>query len=94
MGAENRGVYIIQESDPDSGDGWITPTPVEEVIADELLAATDLDRTAVESLSDHVDFEALAAVLAGEGGDAMTFTVADYTVTVDRDGAVAVTDSG
>ena len=94
MSSDIRDLYIIREQDA-SGEGeesvWLAPEPAAEVIVEEILSATDLDRTDVEPLDDHVDPETLRALLTGEAGaDDLTFPVDGWTVTVDHDGTVAV----
>lgn len=92
MNSDGRGVYIIRDRDQDADGGWVAPEPAEDVIVEEVLAATDLERETVEPLTDYVDLETLTTLLSGEGEDDVTFVVEDYAVTVDSDGAVEVAD--
>ena len=92
MSSTNQGVYIMREADAGDGDGWVAPEPADEVIIDELLRATDLAREDVDPLTDHVDFEALAAVLTSDDErETLAFTVGGHDVTVSADGDIDVT---
>lgn len=92
MNSEHRDVYLIREQ-ADEGDeeGWLVPEPAEDVIVREIVDATDLSREDVEPLGDHVDFEHLHDLLAGdsEGGE-LTVSVEGVTVTIAGDGSVTV----
>lgn len=75
-------------------EGWVAPEPAEEVIVEEILAATDLSREDIEPLTEHVDFEQLATLLSGEGTDEpTTFSVEGHEITVSADGDVTITDA-
>jgi len=61
------------------------------VIVAEVLDSTDLSREDVEPLGEHVDFERLHELLAGDSeADTLTFTVEEIEVTVSADGSVTV----
>lgn len=85
MSSEYGGPYILRDGDGE----WVAPEPAEQVIVDEVLAATDLTPEDVEPLDEHVDFDALAELLEGEGGT-LTFPIQDHDITVSSDGDVAV----
>lgn len=87
MSSDSGGVYILR--DHDEGE-WVAPEPASTVLLEELLAATDLQREDIEPLTDHVDFEALGAVLAGDAEETITFSVEGHEVTVGEDGSVDV----
>ncbi|MUV89265.1 hypothetical protein GJ629_04595 [Halapricum sp. CBA1109] len=94
MSADYRGPYIIRDPESeatDDAEAWVAPEPAEEVIVADVLAATDLDREAVEPLSDYVDFDALDALLSGESdAESLAFEVDGHEVTVTADGGVTV----
>jgi hypothetical protein len=74
----------------EGGDGWEVPEPAHDVIVEEVLAGTELSRDDVEPLSDHVDFEALRAVLSGETDETLTADIEGHAVRVESDGTVTV----
>lgn len=87
--------YIVRDEDGDADDAaaWVAPEPASDVITDAIVSKSDLERDDVEPLEGHVDFETLRAVLTGEQRPPeVTFSIGDWTITVDRDGAVEVTE--
>jgi hypothetical protein len=95
MSSEYRGPYIIRDRSSagdaaDEAEAWVTPEPAELVIVEEVLAATDLPRAAIEPLEEHVNFEALEMVLEGDDEGVLTFDVDGHEITVAHDGSVEV----
>ncbi|QSG11040.1 Uncharacterized protein HSBGL_0605 [Halapricum desulfuricans] len=86
--------YIVREEDGDADDAaaWVAPEPASDVITDAIVAESELERDEVEPLEEHVDFETLRAVLTGDRQSPVTFSIGGWSVTVDRDGAVEITD--
>ncbi|MFW6018421.1 MAG: HalOD1 output domain-containing protein [Halapricum sp.] len=87
--------YIVRDADGDAddADAWVAPEPASNVITDAIVAESGLARDDVEPLDAHVDFETLWAVLTGEQRPPeVSFSIEDWTVTVDRDGTVEVTE--
>lgn len=93
MSADEPYIVRDEDGDTDDADAWIAPEPASDVIADAIVAKSDLTREAVEPLEEHVDFEILRAVLTGETEPPVTFDVEGVAVTVDRDGAVGISES-
>jgi len=87
--------YIVRDEngDTDDADAWIAPEPASDVVTDAIVAKSELAREAVEPLEEHVDFETLRAVLTGDAEPPVTFDVDGVVVTVDRDGAVGISES-
>jgi len=87
-----RSFYLIREDAAESEtEGWLAPEPADEVIVAEVLDSTDLSREDVEPLGEHVDFERLHELLAGDSeADTLTFTVEEIEVTASADGSVTV----
>ena len=86
MDSNGGTVYMIQGDDDSE---WVSPEPVEDVIRDHLVAATDLDDGAIGTLAEYVDPEDLAAVVNGTGEE-VTFTVEGHDLTVTSDGQITV----
>jgi len=91
MNPDRQDVYLIREEAAADESGWLAPEPADEVIVAEVLEASALSREDVEPLGDHLDFEQLYDVLAGDSAaDELTFSVEGVTVTVSVDGSVTV----
>lgn len=98
MSSNHRDVYIIrgeQEGGADDEESaWLAPEPADEVIVEELLAASDLVREDVEPIEEHLDFADLHALLSGgDDVDDLTFTVEGWAVTVTHDGSITVEEA-
>jgi len=87
MSSEEQEVYIMQDDDDEE---WVSPTPARAVITEAVTTQTDLGEDDLDEIDTYVDCDELRGVLAGEGAEAVTFTVEGHDVTVDSGGDVTV----
>ena len=87
MHSNDGTLYVIRPGSDD--DGWVTPEPVADVVAEAVAAAGDLDADDLADLSSYVDRSALAVVLDEPDGS-ISFTVEGHAVDVASDGTVEV----
>lgn len=80
--------YVIPEG---AGDEWVRPQPVEDLVVDAVLEATDYDEDDLDALSSYVDLGELVAVF-DDDTDAtdLSFRMEDHDVTVHHTGEVDV----
>jgi len=80
--------YVIPGS---AGDEWVRPQPVDEIVIDAVLDATDYETDDLDSLSAYVDLDDLVAVFADDTDpNDLSFTIEDHDVTVRHTGDVDV----
>ncbi|CCQ33971.1 hypothetical protein HLRTI_002030 [Halorhabdus tiamatea SARL4B] len=80
--------YVIPGS---AGDEWVRPQPVDELVVDAVLDATDYEADELDPLSSYVDLDELVAVFADEtDATDLSFTVEDHDVTVHHTGDIDV----
>jgi hypothetical protein len=83
-------LYVFSaEGDEDDGE-WVSPRPVESVVAELVTDETDLSEAEVDELDAYVDHDDLAAHLDGDPDDPLTFAVEGHDVVIDPDGTVSV----
>lgn len=82
--------YVIRHESDQGDDEWVSPEPIDEVIADAVVAVSALEPDDVDDLSSYVDVSSLAAVLDGENEE-ISFSVEDHEVIVTSNGSVDAT---
>ena len=80
-------LYVLSE---DKEEEWVSPRPVETVVADLVTGATDLAEGDLDDLETYVDRDDLAAHLDGDSAESLTFAVEGHDIVVDPDGTVDI----
>ena len=89
--SSNKGtVYMLRNRATEGSDDWVSPEPADEVIADAVIEATDLDADDIDSLDTYVDSESLRAVVGERTTESLTFAVEGHDVTITADGDISV----
>jgi hypothetical protein len=90
MSSNEGTVYLLRNRATEGSDGWVSPEPASDVIADAVVEATELDVADIDAIETYVDSESLRAVVAEGTTESLTFTVEGHDVTITADGDVAV----
>ncbi|WP_336336669.1 HalOD1 output domain-containing protein [Haloarcula brevis] len=90
MSSNDGTVYLLRNRTAERSDGWVSPEPAGDVIADAVVGATDLDAADIDAIETYVDGESLRAVVTEGTTESLTFAVEGHDVTITADGDVAV----
>ena len=90
MSSNEGTVYMLQNRATEGSDDWVSPEPAEDVIADAVLEATDLDADDIDELDTYVNINSLRAVVGERTTESLTFAVEGHDVTITADGEVSV----
>lgn len=88
MSSEDDDVYIMSEGD--QGEEWVSPTPVGTAVAEAVSETTDVEESDLDDLGSYVDIDDVRSLLAGEGGETLTFDIEGHDVTIHADGEIDV----
>ncbi|MEF8827711.1 MAG: HalOD1 output domain-containing protein [Haloarcula sp.] len=90
MSSNEANVYLLRNRAMEGSDGWVSPEPASDVIADAVIEATDLAEGDIDTLDTYVDSESLRAVVTEGTTESLTFAVEGHDVTITADGEVSV----
>ncbi|WP_136688734.1 HalOD1 output domain-containing protein [Halorhabdus amylolytica] len=88
-------LYVIPDEAEEGGTGevWIQPRSVDEIVIDAILEATEYDAADLDPLGEYVDYDSLGSLFDDADLETLSFEVDTYEVTVHQSGAVDVVDA-
>lgn len=85
-------LYVIP-ADVSDGEEWLQPRPVEELVVDAIVDATEYDADDLDPLAEYVEYESLASLFDGtDEAETVSFDVEGCEVTISAAGDVEVVE--